>query len=140
MTRTCSACGKDKPLTTNNFYRRGQGYRRQCISCVRNRAGSTTKTIAGGGRLPIGPFRDWMERKLAYYEGSVELLAQATGLPDRQVRRVLREADSVALDTVDRALINEGSTPLWALDYSEEDFQRAAHEVSRQRGKRKVAV
>jgi len=81
-----------------------------------------------------------MERKLAYYEGSVELLAQATGLPDRQVRRVLREADSVALDTVDRALINEGSTPLWALDYSEEDFQRAAHEVSRQRGKRKVAV
>lgn len=138
MTRTCSACGKNKPLTTNHFYRRGQGYRRQCISCVRNRQGSTTKTIAGGGRLPIGPFRDWMERKLAYYEGSVELLAQATGLPDRQVRRVLREADSVALDTVDRALIKEGTTPLWALEYSEEDFQRAAHEVSKQRRKKKV--
>jgi hypothetical protein len=61
----------------------------------------------------------------------VELLAQATGLPDRQVRRVLREADSVALDTVDRALINEGSTPLWALEYSEEDFQRAAQEISK---------
>ena len=131
MTRTCSACGEDKPLTTNHFYRRGQGYRRQCIPCVRNRAGSTTKTIAGGGRLPIGPFRDWMERRLAFYEGSVELLAKATGLPDRQVRRVLREADSVALDTVDRALINEGSTPLWALEYSEEDFQRAAQEISK---------
>jgi 3-hydroxyisobutyrate dehydrogenase-like beta-hydroxyacid dehydrogenase len=71
-----------------------------------------------------------MERKLDYY-GEVALLAQATGLDDRQVRRVLREADTVALDTVDRALINEGSTPLWALDYSEEDFQRAAQEISK---------
>ena len=130
MLRTCSACGKDRPLTTHHFYRRGKGFRRQCISCVKARQGSTDKTIAGGGRLPIEPFRKWMERKLDYY-GGVELLAQATGLPDRQVRRVLREADSVALDTVDRALINEGSTPLWALDYSEEDFQRAAQEISK---------
>lgn len=131
MTRTCSACGETKPLNTDYFYVRGTGFRRQCISCVRNRQGSTTRRIAGGGRLPIGPFRDWMERRLAFYDGSVELLAKATGLPDRQVRRVLREADSVALDTVDRALINEGSTPLWALDYSEEDFQRAAQEISK---------
>lgn len=131
MTRTCSACGKDKPLTTKHFYRRGAGFRQQCISCVRNRQGSTTKTIAGGGRLPVGPFRAWMERRLAFYGGSMELLAKATGLDDRQIRRVLREADSVALDTVDRALINEGSTPLWALDYSEEDFQRAAREISK---------
>lgn len=131
MSRTCSSCGQDKPLTTKHFYRRGAGFRQQCILCVRNRQGSATKRIAGGGRLPIGPFRDWMERRLAFYGGSMELLAKATGLPDRQVRRVLREADSVALDTVDRALINEGSTPLWALEYSEEDFQRAAHEVSK---------
>ena len=130
MTRSCSACGKDKPLTTSHYYRRGKGFRRQCIPCVQSRQGSTDKRIAGGGRLPVGPFREWMERKLDYY-GEVALLAQATGLDDRQVRRVLREADTVALDTVDRALINEGSTPLWALDYSEEDFQRAAQEISK---------
>lgn len=130
MLRTCSACGSDKPLTTKHYYRRGKGFRRQCIPCVKTRQGSTDKRIAGGGRLPVGPFRKWMEMKLEYY-GGVELLAQATGLADRQVRRVLREADTVALDTVDRALINEGTTPLWALEYSEEDFQRAAHEISK---------
>ena len=132
MSRTCSTCGKDKPLTTKHFYKRGAGFRQQCISCVRNRQGSATKRIAGGGRLPIGPFRKWMEGRVAYY-GEVGLVAQATGLPERQVYRVLHEGESVALDTVDRALITEGTTPLWALDYSEEDFQRAAQEISKRK-------
>lgn len=131
MIRECSTCGESKPLNTEHFYVRGDGFRRQCILCVRNRQGSTTKKVASGGRLPVGPFRDWMNERLRYYGGSVELLAQATGMNDRQVRRVLRESVSVNLDTVDRALIMEGSTPLWALDYSEEDFQRAAREISK---------
>lgn len=131
MTRTCSTCGEEKPLCEDYFYVRGTGFRKQCILCVRKRQGSTTRKAAGGGRLPIGPFREWMRERLAFYNGEPGMLAQATGLPERQVYRVLNEGESVALDTVDRALINEGSTPLWALDYSEEDFQRAAQEISK---------
>ena len=132
MTRTCSTCGEEKPLCEDYFYVRGTGFRKQCISCVRSRQGSTTRKAAGGGRLPIGPFRKWMEGRVAYY-GEVGLVAQATGMAERQVYRVLHEGESVALDTVDRALITEGTTPLWALDYSEEDFQRAAQEISKRK-------
>lgn len=133
MPKTCSCCKESKPVA--EFYRRGNGRRGQCIACMRSRHGSTSKTVAGGGRLPVGPFRRWMEERLDYY-GSLELLSKATGMSDRQVRRVLRESEMVALDTVDRALINEGSTPLWALEYSEGEFQQAAHEASRARGRK----
>jgi hypothetical protein len=94
--------------------------------------------MAGGGKLPIEPFRAWLEERLEHYDGSTETLGQVIGLDDRQVRRLLRESSTVALDTVDRALITEGSTSLWALDYSEEDYQRAARASRKaERGKRR---
>ena len=54
------------------------------------------------------------------------MLALATGMNERQVHRCLtRETVTVQLDTVDKALVTEGSTFLWELGYREIDFTRA---------------
>jgi len=104
------------------------GRRGQCKRCMSARTTPAEVDLqpAGGGKLPVGPFRQWLTERLAYYGNSTDLLGMVTGLGDRQVRRILNENKTVSLDIVDRALIKEGTTPLWALNYSEEDFQKAA--------------
>lgn len=59
-------------------------------------------------------------------------------MSERQVFRIINgEVKKVALDTVDRALVNEKSTWLWELDYEEEDFEKAAYESERTEQKRR---
>lgn len=40
-TRVCKCCGKTLPLSS--FYKKGNGYRKICISCLRNEDGTTDK-------------------------------------------------------------------------------------------------
>lgn len=62
--------------------------------------------------LPAEPFRAWLEDRLPSYSGPTAM-ADKLGIDETSVRRVLRgDKPSVSLDTVDRALINEGSTSL----------------------------
>ena len=138
-TTQCSKCDEVKALC--DFPRRSSakdGRRGQCKDCYyqrRRRGGG----IHGGGRLPIGPFRDWLNERLGYY-GTPEMLAHAVKLDPRQVRRCLFESTRVSLDVVDRALIAEGSTPLWALAYTEEEFQIAAGECAKTERRRQLAA
>lgn len=130
-TKKCNGCGKNKGLS--HFNRRPDsrdGYRGKCKPCDKPKGiPSPGNEPAGGGRLPVGPFRRWLEGRLEYYDGSKKVLADATGLDERQIYRLLNEGDKVALDTVDRALTNERSTFLWQLGYSEEEFAIAAKEA-----------
>ena len=48
--RKCKCCGKELPIT--NFYKRGNGYRYVCISCLRNNNGVTER------------FKDFTDRDL----------------------------------------------------------------------------
>lgn len=135
-TKKCSRCEKNKPLV--DFPARNgaaDGRRGQCKSCY-YRQRKRGEGIYGGGRLPIGPFRDWLNERLEHY-GSLEVLAQATGVDPRQIRRCLHESQKVSLDLLDKALISEGSTPLWALPYTEEEFQKAAKECAKTERKKK---
>lgn len=144
-TKTCSGCKSTQPIDQFNRRRESRdGRRGQCKRCMNSRAKAPTveEQPAGGGKLPVGPFRAWLEGRLAYYGDSTELLGIVTGLGDRQIRRILRENKTISLDLVDRALIKEGTTPLWALEYSEEDFQKAARASKKaaQAAKRKAAA
>lgn len=48
--KKCKCCGKELPLTA--FYKRGNGYRNICISCLRNNNGVTER------------FKDFTDRDL----------------------------------------------------------------------------
>lgn len=126
QTKTCSKCRKRKSASSFNPRRDSHdGLRNQCKACTIGQVGSGTPGM-GGGRLPIEPFRAWLEERLEHYDNCIEDLSRAIDVDSRQLRRLLRESTWVALDTVDRAVLTEGSTSLWALGYSEKDFQDAA--------------
>lgn len=138
-TKTCSKCKRTMPHS--EFRKRKEsrdGLRGQCRDCYRGKRKPKTDTAGapGGGRLPIEPFRKWLTWKLEYYESNMRLLSEATGISERALWRCFNESQTVTLDLVDRALITEGSTPLWALNYSEEDFQKAAIESARTESRR----
>ena len=138
-TKECKGCGKTKPLS--DFNRRkdsADGYRHRCKPCSETRPRKNpVNPPAQGGRLPVEPFRSWLEKRLAHY-GSPKILAAVTGMNERQLHRVMSgESKKVALDTVDRALTYERSTALWELDYKEGDFVQAASEQANTDRKRK---
>lgn len=64
-------------------------------------------------RIPAEPFREWMRAMMERYECGSTGLSEVTGLPDRSIQRILYEGqDNVSIDTVDKALVREGSTLL----------------------------
>lgn len=66
-------------------------------------------------RLDSAVFAQWLKAKQREY-GGPEQLALVIGMSPRNVRHYLvREYPRVSIDTVDRALIREGTTFLWQL-------------------------
>ena len=126
LPKRCSACEQVLPVAKFNKRKDSRdGRLGRCMECCYKQAEKIGRSTTGG-RIPVKPFRKWLEEKLQFYEGSTGLLALATGLDERQVYRILhKETKLVALDVVDSALVTEGSTFLWELGYREIDFKRA---------------
>lgn len=62
--------------------------------------------------LPAEPFRRWLLDRLPNYETYV-VMAKSMGIAPRIVFRLLQQnGKQVSLDTVDRALVSEGSMSL----------------------------
>jgi hypothetical protein len=62
--------------------------------------------------LPAEPFRRWLLERLPQYESYIAM-ARSMGIAERIVFRLFyQDGKHVSLDTVDRALIYEGSTSL----------------------------
>lgn len=137
----CAKCKQDKPI--DDFSpRRGTGWYDDngtkrysyCQTCMRTEdkerkrkdrlAGKPASKYSGERRnvkvsrhdmLPVEPFALWLKAKVIEY-GSVLSVAHATGLGDRRIRSILGgEQKYVSLDTVDFALVREGSTFLFQL-------------------------
>lgn len=126
LPKRCSACEQVLPVAKFNKRKDSRdGRLGRCMECCYKQAEKVGNSTTGG-RIPVKPFRKWLEEKLRFYEGSTGMLALATGLDERQIYRVLHnETKMVALDVVDKALVTEGSTFLWELGYKEIDFERA---------------
>lgn len=76
--------------------------------------------MSGRGDLPVGPFRDWLRRKVA--EHGAQEVANRCGAQERAVRRVLEEQVAINTDTVDKWLTRYGEETiddLYPLDYDE---------------------
>lgn len=65
-----------------------------------------------GTLLPIGPFRDWLDRRLTMGEYDLGSLAAALGVSDRRLYAWMHVNQRVHIDVVDRALLTEGSVML----------------------------
>lgn len=117
--RTCTSCGKAKPEA--EFYAHGSTTRRQCKACMaktreRRRAVQREAKFAVDRErvrlLPAEPFRRWLLDRLPNYETYV-VMAKSMGIAPRIVFRLLQQnGKQVSLDTVDRALVSEGSMSL----------------------------
>lgn len=126
MLKRCAYC--ENLLPAEKFVRRedsADGLASRCVGCSYERE-TKAPAIAGGGRLPVAPFRKWLKSRLPFYQDSIMLLAIATNINERQLRRCLSgETSRVSLDIVDLALTSERSTYLWELGYSEKNFADA---------------
>lgn len=132
-TKTCLQCKEDLPRSAEYFYtrnRRGkQEFAPRCRPCNREfnlqyqrkvRDGTQEPTV----KLPIGPFREWILGRMAYYkkahshfdigDGGAEF-SRRSGLSERRVNEITKRGKYVTLDLVDRALVMEGSAMLWEL-------------------------
>jgi hypothetical protein len=65
-------------------------------------------------RLPIAPFRAWLQKLYAEFE-DWGMVAEVTGISERQLLRYRGENEWVELEIADRALTSEGSMLLWDL-------------------------
>lgn len=54
-------------------------------------------------RLPIGPFREWLNCEIEA-RGSMALVGDLAGIAERTIYRWLNEADNVEIDSADRVL------------------------------------
>lgn len=114
----CRVCKRARPDDHYRVRTRADGTTkrdvtcRACVSERRKRQYNDRPKDSGMERLPAGPFRDWLLKRLEVY-GSTGQLAAACGLIERRVYGVLSgRQEFVSLDVVDRALVHEGSTHL----------------------------
>lgn len=59
-------------------------------------------------RLPVGPFRDWLNIRMDEYGHHSDVLADALGMESRRLYALLYEQKFVTLDVADRALCAMG--------------------------------
>lgn len=131
MTKTCTACQTEKPIEEFPLRRdTANGRRAQCRRCHNARRdrrrgherGTDYTPRPGGPRLDPGPFRAWLESRLPRYSG-VEDMAADLNISARRINGLMRgEYVAVALDTVDRVLLNTDTRldDLYPLDEQEE--------------------
>lgn len=125
MTKTCTACQAEKPIEEFSLRRdTANGRRAQCRRChnARRFAAEEIAPRAGGPRLDPEPFRAWLESRLPRYSG-VEDMAADLNFSARRINGLMRgEYVAVALDTVDRVLLNTDTRldDLYPLDEQDE--------------------
>ena len=119
--KVCTRCGEDKPWSAYSAHTRNPDGstltpRGQCRACRkdasaahRRRIRKPVRTRTAGPLMASGPFRAWLLERLHRYE-HIQAMAEDIGMDETVLRRVLRDPTKkfVALDTVDRALLNVG--------------------------------
>lgn len=63
--------------------------------------------------VPAGPFAEWLRTTIADHPHGIKGVALTTRIEERVLRRVIKgEQDNVSIDTVDRALLAEGTADI----------------------------
>jgi hypothetical protein len=134
--RQCKVCRREDyraKMAAPEFVERRREYNRFWAEGRRRRAGVQPRPLFAARapdheqtpKLPVEPFRLWLERLLPRY-GSLRNMAEALRVDESLLGHTLAGRKKyVLLTTVDKALTNEGNTLWWEL-YPDDDMAEAA--------------
>lgn len=120
VVRQCRTCNSRRSKTPEVMERR-RAYQREWDVIRRRKAGIPPRSFSKPKeipeeRVPGGPFRDWLYRRMEIHQCSAAELEARFGMKKREIYQFLGKAPkTVPLEIVDRLLTHEDDTMLWEL-------------------------